>query len=400
MRGLTAIGMLVLTLSGWLVWIRAPLSGAANASLSFGWLAGAIGGLALIAWLWRSNRLLAVCGMAGLGLVSFTLLHLTFMDPALWSLVDENTQATNIIRFSRRYLPGNFGIQPTFRPNLETDTLWGRLSTASYFLSWGWAICLVGSAFALLGALHRPDQRHLRRWIGVPAALLLASQVGLLFSSLVAKYDQDQGDRAMALGHYAQAVRRYERAQGWNRQLAASIRLHVRLGEAYERLEMSTQPNARLYLGERYSQQGDYRAALAAYQLAAQEATGSLQELLHKRMAWTYADGGIALYRRGLFDSAIGYWEQALRFDATQLQAAYFLARAYFEQSRYEQSIAMSRFLLTRSHNRQLNANVQANIGDSYWRLQDFMQARRAYEASMRLDSYGNFRMFKSLGGT
>jgi tetratricopeptide (TPR) repeat protein len=163
---------------------------------------------------------------------------------------------------------------------------------------------------------------------------------------------------------------------------------------------MRTHPNARLYLGERYAQEGDQKAALAEYWLAAHEASDPLKALLHKRIAWNYADGGILLYRKGLFGPAIGYWEQALAVDAAQVQAVYFLARAYFDQSRYERSVAMSRLLLSRSQNRLLNANLQFNIGDCYWRLRDYDKARLAYEASMRLDTYGNFRVYKSLGGT
>jgi tetratricopeptide (TPR) repeat protein len=134
--------------------------------------------------------------------------------------------------------------------------------------------------------------------------------------------------------------------------------------------------------------------------LAAHEASDPLKALLHKRIAWNYADGGILLYRKGLLGPAIGYWEQALAVDAAQVRAVYFLARAYFEQSRYERSVAMSRLLLSRSQNRLLNANLQSNIGDCYWRLRDYDKARLAYEASMRLDTYGNFRVYKSLGGT
>jgi tetratricopeptide (TPR) repeat protein len=125
-----------------------------------------------------------------------------------------------------------------------------------------------------------------------------------------------------------------------------------------------------------------------------------VQEVLAKRIAWTHVDRGLAYLRNEQISSAIGHWEQALTFDGDQIQATYFLARAFFEQSRNEQSIAMSRLLLSRSHNRLLNANLQFNIGDNYWRLREFDKARLAYAASMRLDTYGNFRIFKSLGGT
>jgi tetratricopeptide (TPR) repeat protein len=125
-----------------------------------------------------------------------------------------------------------------------------------------------------------------------------------------------------------------------------------------------------------------------------------LREVIEKRLAWTIIDRGMASFRRGGVGPAIGEWEGALTYDSTQSQAVYFLSKAYFDQARYEQSVAMSRLLLSQSQNRVLNANVQASIGDSYWQLKDYERARIAYQASMRLDSHGNFRGYKSLGGT
>ena len=343
---------------------------------------------------------MAVCGIAGLGLVSCSLLYLTFIDPALWDLVDENAQAANIINFSHRFLPGNFGIQPTFHLDLDTRTLQDRLETALYFMSWGWVITLTGSLFLLFAWSLSSGRRASMKWMGLTAVLIVGGQTVMVGHSLAAEYLAALGNRSLALGLYAEAARRYEGAQRWNPQLAQSLQAHLRLGEAYYHLDMLTHPNVRLYLGQRYAQEGNYRAALGEYLMGTQEASEPLKTVYRKRIAWTYADGGVLLYRRGLYGPASGYWEQSLAFDAAQIQTPYFLARAYFEQSRYAQSIAVSRFLLARSQNRLLNANLQFNIGDCYWRLGDADQARLAYEASMRLDAYGNFRIFKSLGGT
>jgi tetratricopeptide (TPR) repeat protein len=400
MRGLTAAGVLCLVLSGWLIWIKAPISGGANPSLSFGWLAGVIGGVAGIAWLRSSGVVMAVCGIAGLGLVSFSLLYLAFMDPAFWDLVDENAQAASIISFSQRFLPGNFGIQPTFRPDLAIGTPQDRLATALYFMSWGWVISLAGSLSLLLAWALTPSRRGSRKWMSLTTVLIFTGQVVMVGHSLAVDYLEALGNRSLALGRYAQAVQQYERAQRWSPQFAKSERGHLRIGEAYDQLAMSAQPQARFYLGDRYSQLGDLKAAMAAYLLASQEASEPLKAIVDRRIAWTYATQGMAQYRKDDVGPAIGHWERAILHAPSQIQAAYFLAKAYFDEGRYEQSLAVSRVLLTRSRNRLLNANIQANIGDTYWKLHDFKRARMAYEASMRLDSYGNFRIFKSLGGT
>jgi tetratricopeptide (TPR) repeat protein len=229
---------------------------------------------------------------------------------------------------------------------------------------------------------------------------VLAGQGMVLCRGLTAQYLQEQGHRDMARGCYAEAIERYEAAQRHDPQLTWSEQSHLHLGSAYHQVGTPSHPNARFYLGDRYAQRRNFEAALAEYWIAAQEASAPLREIIRKRIAWTYVTMGLTRYPKGEIGPASGWWEIAVAFDPSQLQAAYFLMKAYFDQGRYEQSIAMGNLLLVRSQNRLLNANVQASLGDGYWKLNDFSRAREAYEASMKLDSYANFRMFKSLGGT
>jgi hypothetical protein len=399
MRLPTAIGTLLLALSSFLIWIKAPISGGVNPSISFGWIAVLLGGMAGIAWYRRAGRLLAICGVTGLGLCGFSVVHLALRDPALWFLADENAQYASIMSFSRRNLPANFGIEPFFQINLSTETAMDRLATALYFMGWGWWICMAGSLLILVPCLKISERRNVR-WMALTASMMLATQGMVLFQGFAAQYLQEQGGRDVARGRYVEAIQRYEAAQRLDRQLTRSKQSHLHLGDAYYQLGIPSHPNARFYLGDRYAQGMNFDAALAAYLLAAQEASAPLQEIIHKRIAWTYVAMGLAWYLKGEIGPAISWWEAALAFDPAQLQAAYFLSRAYFDQGRYEQSIGMGRFLLVHSQNRLLNANVQANVGDAYWKLNDYPRARAAYEASMSLDSFANFRIFKSLGGT
>jgi tetratricopeptide (TPR) repeat protein len=362
-------------------------------------MAAAIGVAVVIAMFRRLSRVLALSGVAGFGLCSFTVLYLTFQDPALWTLLDENTQSVNIMSFSLHYFPGNFGIEPDFQADLSAETLMDRFMASLYFIDWGWELCLFGSLLILLDGFVR-DRWKTVRWTVLPLILILGAQAILLFNGLVAEYLRMKGDRDITLGQYMRAIKQYERAQLWNLQLARSERAHLRLGEAYYHLGMPSHPNARFYRGDRYAQQLNFKAALAEYLLVVQEASPPLREVIEKRLAWTYVSMGMALFRKGEVGPAIGDWERALDHDPAQVQAVYFLSRAYFDQSCYEQSLAMSRLLLSKSGDQLLNADVQATIGDNYWKLNDFDNARQAYQASKRLDSHGNFRIFKSLGGT
>jgi tetratricopeptide (TPR) repeat protein len=399
MRGLTAIGIVVLLASSELTWIRGPISGGVHSSIGIEWMAAGIGILAGLAWWLRSYRFLIFNGIAGLCLCSFSVCYLSLLDPTLWTLVDENMQSANIIIFSLRYSPGNFGIDPSFQASLPVETIIERLKAALYFINWGWNLCLAGSLLLLtpIYALQRPQ---IVRWIVVPFILLFSAQGLFLVDGFVSEYWRIKAEQDMVLGRYEQAIAKYEWAQKWNRQLAQSERAHYRLGEAYFYMGLPSHPNARFYLSDLDAQARTFKAATAGYLSALQEASTPLREVVEKRLAWAYVNSGMSLLRRGGVGPAIGEWERALSYDPNQVQILYFLSRAYFDQARYEQSIAMSHLLLAHSQNRILNANVQANIGDSYWQLKDHVKARLAYQASMRLDSHGNFRGYKSLGGT
>src|SRR5882724_587262 len=249
-RLLTLAGALVLTMSSFLIWVKAPITGGANPSISFGWTAAIIGGIAGIAWFYRSSKVLAVCGVIGLGLCGFSIVHLALRDPAFWSLVDENSQYASIMSFSRRNLPANYGIEPVFQINLSTETVLGRLATAFYFMGWGWLVCLMGGLLLLISSLNISGGRNMRL-VALTASMMFAIQGMVLFKGLAAQYLQEQGDRDMALGRYVKSIERYEAAQRLDYQLTRSELSHLHRGNAYDQLGIPSHPNARFYLGDR-----------------------------------------------------------------------------------------------------------------------------------------------------
>jgi tetratricopeptide (TPR) repeat protein len=398
MRWALGVTTLLVIISPFLLWTDPPISrGAVDPHLRWGVIA--LGGIIGIAWVRRWATVFVTCSTACLGVCGYSLLHLTWLDPSLWALVDENAQYAQILKFSKRYLPANFGVEPNFQAQLAIETGFDRLTAAIYFMGWGWWLCLAASVLTLIAVLSRIDRR-LIIWAGL---LLLLHSLGLgwlLFDGLAAQYLQENAHRLLLNGRYAEAIASYEQAQHLSLQCAASEPAYLHLGEAYVHLGMSSHPAARFFAAHRHAQMNALDPAVAEYVLLAQETSSSLQAIVQKRLAWTYVKMGLTEYRQGAIGTAAVLWEQALAVDPVHLQAAYFLSRAYFDQGRYHQSLAMSRFLLGRSSNSLLNAQVQANLGDSYWKLGDFTRARRAYEVSMALDTYANFRIFKSLGGT
>jgi hypothetical protein len=366
---------------------------------SHNWAAIIIGLTGVGACLCRSGRCVAVGGVAGLGLCSFYVLHLTFLDPFFWNLVDENDQYAQMMTFSFHFLPANYGIEPTFQPHLITGSVVDRLAAAAYFMSRGWWLCLLGSLLLLGGSFTMAGWQTIR-WMTM-TMLVIFGGLGIVFSTgISAQYPQARGDGYMARGRFAEAIQQYEAAQQFDSQLARSEQFHLRLGEAYYHLGMSSHPPALFYLGSVSAQQKQADAAVTNYLLAVEGAPAPLAEIISRRMAWTYAIMGLVHYRKGHITQATALWEKASAFDPDQFMATYFLTKAYFDQGRYGQSIAMGRSLLGRCRNQLVNANLHANIGDSYWKLRDYTSARKAYEAAQQLDPFANFRIIKSLGGT
>jgi hypothetical protein len=215
---------------------------------------------------------LVLSGIAGLCLCSFSVFYLGLIDPALWALVDENTQAANIITFSLHYLPGNFGLAPSFQASLPTETLLERLRAAIYFTDWGWKLCLAASLLLLI-ACSGLKGRQITRWTVLPLVLMCGAQGIVLVDGLVGEYLRIKAERDMALGQFARAITRYEHAQQWTLQLAKSERGHIRLGEAYFHIVRPSHPNARFYLGSRFAERRDFQTAIADYRSALQEAS-------------------------------------------------------------------------------------------------------------------------------
>ena len=74
--------------------------------------------------------------------MAWTVLDLAYADPALWALVDDNSQYGQIISFSRAHLTANLGFDPTYESDLPTEGLLGRVAAAYYFMGAGWWLAL------------------------------------------------------------------------------------------------------------------------------------------------------------------------------------------------------------------------------------------------------------------
>jgi tetratricopeptide (TPR) repeat protein len=324
--------------------------------------------------------------------------YLAWLDPAFWRLAEENAQYSSAMDFAFKYLPGNYGIEPLFAAVLPTETVADRLTAAVYFMGRGWWAAIAASALlVIVGAALA------RRLPTAPAVALVLGLLGVslgVASALVGELMVERAEGSMTAGRHADAIAQYERARWLDPQLTRSERIELRLGEAHVALGDVTRADARFYLGVADIRRADIDAGLAKLRLAIDNADARLKPLVERRTAWEHSRAGIAAYGKGLPGTAAGWWERALTFDRDHLPAVYFLTRAYFDQGRYRESADVATVLLARSRSKLLNAQIQMNLGDAYWKLGDLRAARTAYEAAVKLDTFENYRILKALGGT
>lgn len=398
MKWMSAVGLVLLLASAKARWIDAPITLAA-VPFPIKWIVLSIFVAGLFGMIFKRKIVTGMCGLLGIGLCAFVIVHTACIDRTFWRLVDENEQYAWIIRFSRHHLPPNFGIQPTFRKDLPADTVLERLEASRYFMGLGWWVCAGGSGF-MLAAWTVSKQTRRRKWLAVAVAVLVFSGPGLILArSFVGQYFYDKGGRLMGRGLYQEAGRNFQRALKWDRQLGGNKNIHIRMGEARFFMNDRNDPATQLYLGSRREEKKDFDHAASRYALA-RNAPHPLREIAERRLANIYIKKGFVLFKRDETGQAAAMWEKALDHDPSRHNARYFLARARFFLGQYQRSLSDNNIILAVSSNKILNSNIQSNIGDVYWKLGMFDDARKAYTLSMRLDSAANFRVIKSLGGT
>jgi tetratricopeptide (TPR) repeat protein len=409
MRWLAAAGGLVLLAAGGLPWWESPI-GRRIPSAAPG-LAAVLGVLVLLLCaLGRFGpgrarsalepyRVTAASAALALTLVAWAVFDLAYADAALWTLVDDNVQYGQMVNFSRAHLTANLGFDPTYTVELSTEGAVGRLEAAYYFMGAGWWLAL------LLGVVLGVADLASKRWAALRWMAAFAACFGLftfivLSPALGALRYEARGDRQLAFGRYAEAVGQYGTAQGLAAQAQGSEQIWLRMGEAYVQLGMAAHPASVLYLADRDDRLGQTEAALSRLRLLTSGAPEEIQGVVRKRMANALVTAGLEAYGAGHASVAAGQWQEAMAVDPAQTQTPFFLSRAYFDLGQYDASIAMSRRVLARARNKILRADAQANIGDSYTRMGEYVLARQAYEASRNLDPVANFRILRSLGGT
>jgi tetratricopeptide (TPR) repeat protein len=375
---------------------RIPLLGKPG-WISFG-LAGivafAMGGFSLVK---KAVTPRLAAGVLAVWLSVFFVFHVAIADSRVLSgLVDSNNEYFDMMRFSARYLPLNVGTEPSL-VRLSRNTLDERVAAAWHFLGWGWYFMLAGGLVLLLVPLPTGSARARA---GLGFGLLLLPGFLAISPSLSARLQLARGDDFLFKGLYQEAVQAYRSAARKDAGVLLEISIHHKLGMAYYYLNRVDEADCHIYLGDVLGDEKKVEEAEFHYRKAMAQGTTEERTMAARALATLLIRQGLAAFDTGMRGDAIRVWEEASRIFPENETPLYFLSKAYFDAAMNHLAILRGLEILRISRNDILSANICANLGDCYFSLKEYNNARRYYERAGHLDNYRNYRILKDLGGT
>lgn len=395
-------GSFLLALSGLMAWLATPLQGKIaayafplmeNVGLSagldnpfqissFGVIVFALGilgsTLAILRW---HPRLLFYLGGTGILVCLSFVWNLVFVNSGmLESLWEQNVQASSIKSFSA-HLAGNAKAVATYS-DLATDTLLNRMDVGRSYLSFGWYAAVIGALMMLISSVYMQGNKSRRRDATGFAVILLAITAGLCVRPLKAEHDRIHGDLHLARGEFQKANELYASALQWDKNLIHNPQYFHQLGAANYFLGRRERSETHIYLGDNYTSAQNLLQAIRNYEIAVSLKPDLL--LARKKLVLALIALGLEDYGKGKIYTALSSWRKALDLDPNQIQAHYFLIKAFLDIHSQDQSKtrAEARMALDKIKHRLVRADIYNLLGDSYYKQRDFVMARAMYNLS------------------
>jgi tetratricopeptide (TPR) repeat protein len=409
--GLLVLGAILLLGSPLLGWLDQPVRGLLRgyqiqisqklpAAMSYGSLCMVIGASSLVSLCkrFRGVGILAGCGGFIIGL-HFLFQLAVFESKNLIAVHEYNVQEKYLIAFSNS-LPTNFMEEPTFDPTIPMDTIFDRVSAAWHYTSLGWYATVLGSLFLIIACAKTSDGRIIKATSPYIVVLYILVCLPLsLWPYMYAEFHRSKGDSYLASGMYTSAIEEYEDSKRLDPNINYSKSFHVNMGRAYYFLNRTGKGDYFIYQGVSSFRQNNFEQAIFYFKNAITVEPDIAKTVGNSYLAWTYARYGLSEYKRGIVGSAIDMWKKTLEIDSNQLQAYYYLSRAYYDRSAYQESLMAGLQFFRMAGDKINQANICCNLGDSYYRLKNYDAAREQYLKSLVLVLNGNQRALMNLIG-
>jgi hypothetical protein len=386
---------------GWLIGFRMPLSERLPAMLSYGVFCFCAGVLTLMAVFDRFRWISILTGGAALLLSLHFLLAYSILNAKDIILVNElNQQEARMILFNNKNLPISFMINPTFDPAIITDTISDRLYATIHFSTFGWYSVLLGSALILVSYFKVISNTNIKSISGIvllSLVLLYVCVVALPFC--VAEYHRNNGDYYLGAGMYYKALDEYEIYKTMDKSSEYIKSFHNHIGKIYYFIGRRDMCDSYIYRGSMYLEQKEFPMAIYYYSKANDCDHSIMSAVGSSFLVYVYIRYGLNEYQSKVINSAIDLWKQSLKVNPSQIEAYYYLSRAYYDMSSYEESVMAGLQFVNLSKNRIRNAEMSCNVADSFYKMKRFDQAREFYLKSLDFVVDGNQRALMSLVG-
>jgi tetratricopeptide (TPR) repeat protein len=399
-------------LPGWLRGYALPLSdpvalangmGSPFRLDSWGVVIGALGASGVVAALLRLPKAVFCLGVAVIGLCVAFVGHVAFSSADLVEfLLDGVAQGQNIKSFSGSYLQGNAKALEVGQ-GLTSESLSSRVMVGLTFAGVGWYVALLAGllvAFVSGGRAWGAETC----WAWLASVVLLG---GLLMAVSVrplrAEQDRLRGDASLARGEYLAATDHYAAALRWDGNLKDNPRYAYNLGAAHYHLGARTRAEAHIYVGDNYVAANEFLRASREYEMASLRRADWV--LARRKRVQALIGLGVESYKNEKTYEAIVSWVQALEQDASQVQVHFFLAKAFLDIHRREQTLARAeaRRLLDLVKDKLVRSDAYNVLGDSDYKSTEFVAARVNYrlskEAFQLVKILINFNAMKGLQG-
>jgi hypothetical protein len=386
---------------GWLIGLRMPLSERLPAMLSYGLFCGCAGVLTLVAVFVRFRWVSMLTGGAVMLLSLHFLLSYSIFNAKDIILINElNQQEARIVLFSNKNLPTCFMVNPTFDPVITTDTISDRLYATIHFSTFGWYSAMLGCVLILIafGKLNK-NIRHRNTSFIVLISTSIAYVVTIVTPFVMAEYHRNNGDYYLGVGMYYKALNEYDKYMSEDGSGIYIKSFNNHIGKIYYFIGRSDMYEAYIYRGSVYLEQNNYPMAIYYYMNAGGGDLSTMSPAGTSFIVYSYIKYGLNEYQNKMKDSAIEAWKQALKINPSQIEAYYYLSRAYYDVSSYEESVMAGQQFVKLSRNRIRNAEMSCNVGDSFYRMKQYDQARLFYLKSLDFVMDGNQRALMSLLG-
>ncbi len=336
--------------------------------------------LAFVALLPSSRRFALALSAAALLVLLLPVRQILFAHvPLCEKLSDDARQKSSVLQFDASALGGNVAHDLDFPP-IGSENVLARLESLQRLMGWGWYVAAVGVVLLAVSGwrdAHRP--------LSIVLVVVLVVALGSV-RGLVAEFYQWRGDVALARGNYENALRHYRHATRWNESLDDTEHLRLRRGQCESvgsgRRAVSASADAHLYRAQVLADRRDFARAMAEYAQAQQRVPRSV--VIKRLWAWARVRWGLNLYREGSVYLAIQQWNKAIETDAHQLQAHFYLAKAYYDARDEQAAIEHNLAFLKRCRDKFLRSEALSNLGDCYFRQRDFVTARQMYQKSLK----------------